>query len=230
MKNLKNIRLLFVLVASGMVVSSCGNKEKKEAEEVTDVVENEVSMELPNKSDIAFEKALMALDKNEYKSAAEHINYGAKELKTEAKDKGSEFIESVDVSINQLTEFSKLLEKGKKVDIDALRSVMANAEINVGHDYLVTDDTYILTEPEKVNDSQLEKVLDHNMKSLKAGKSKLTGATKKEGEKLEAQGEKLKEDYIAWKKRAKAHAKETEAYFKEHQPENVYPVGVFPLF
>ena len=90
MKRLKKIELLFALIASGMVAVSCGNKVKK-ADDVVDVVENEVSTELPNKSDIAFEKALIALDKKEYKSAAEHVNHGIKELEKEVKGKSDEF-------------------------------------------------------------------------------------------------------------------------------------------
>ena len=56
MKNLRKIVLATSLVASALVAVSCDNKSKK-TEEVVD----EVSIELPNKSDVAFEKALTAL-------------------------------------------------------------------------------------------------------------------------------------------------------------------------
>lgn len=229
MKNFKRIGLLLVLAASAIVVSSCDKKDKKV--EVVDVVDNQMSMELPNKSDIAFEKALMALDKSEYKLAGEHVDHGIMELKEEAKSKGSTLKNKLDNSIKQLTGVSEQLKKGIKIDAEALRNLIVNAEINVAHDYLVTEDTYILTEPEKVNDSRLHKVLDHNLKSLEAETSKLTGDAKKEGEKLQAEGKKLNDDYKAWKKRAKEHIKKTEAHFKKHQPEFVYETywGLYPI-
>ena len=226
MKNLRKIVLATSLVASALVAVSCDNKSKK-VEEVVD----EVSMELPNNSDVAFQKAVTALNNTEYKSAGEYIDQGVNALKVEAKSKGSTiFKNSLDTNIKHLADIAEQLKKGEKVNEDALRNMMANAEINVAHDYLVTDDTYILTEPEKVNDSKLQKALDHNLKGLKEGTDKLKGDAKKQGEKLKTEGEKLKEEYASWRKRANEHAKETEAYFYEYQPEFVYPMGVFYLF
>lgn len=220
MKNIKRITLLSILAIIATVVFSC--KEHKKEELKADVIEDETVVNLPNKSDIHFDEAIAALSKKEYKSAGEHLASGVKELKEEAKNKGSQFKTNLDTSIKHLTDISEQLKKGEKADVDALRNLIANAEINVAHDYLVTDDVYVLTEPEKVKESRLHKALDHNLKSLEEGTSKLAGDAKKEGEKLEAEGKKLKDDYETWKKKVEEHRKKTEEHFKKHQPEYIY--------
>ena len=216
MKDIKRIVALLTLVLVTVVIVSC--KETKN--EKVDVIEDQELTELPNKSDIAFDKAMTALDKKDYKIAGEHLATGVKDLKEEAKTKGatSKFKANLDTSIKHLFDISKQLRKGEKTDADGLRNMIANAEINVAHDYLVTDDMYVLTAPDKVNESKLHKALGVNLKNLETGTSELKGEAKKAGEKLEAEGEKLKKDYEAWKKRAEAHAKKAETFFKEYKP------------
>jgi FtsZ-binding cell division protein ZapB len=211
MKTIKTHKILIALVLMLTLVMSC--KEQPKA----DVVEEEMVMKLPNKSDIHFDKALTALSKKEYKIGGEHLATGVNELKEEAKNKGSQFKINLDTSIKHLANIAEQLKKGEKADVDALRTMIANAEINVAHDYLVTDDVYVLTEPEKAKDYKLHKFLDHNLKNLETGTSKLEGEAKKAGEKLRAEGKELKQDYEAWKKRAEEHRKETEAFFATHK-------------
>ncbi len=229
MRTIKYLSTLSLLVLLVTMVFSCKGNSKTEPQ--VDGVDDETVMELPNKSDLAFEKALEALNKKEYETAGAHLATGVKELTEEAKTKGATFKNNLDTSIKHLNDISAELKKGKKVDADALLNTIANAEINLSHDYLVTDDTYVLTEPERVNDSRLHKILEHNLKNLEAGTSKLSGDAKKEGEMLEAEGKKLEDDYKAWKKKTEDHIKKTKEHFKKHQPDLVYESywGIYPV-
>lgn len=134
-------------------------------------------------------------------------------------------------AIDQLRVIAKTLNDNNDVMEETLKEAIANAEINIAHQYLATDAVYMLVPKEKVQDAKLHKVLDFNLKNLEtAGTFKLKEDAKKINDELVLESKKLKAEYEAWKKRAKEHAKQTEAHFKEHQPEYVYPVGVIPLF
>lgn len=219
MKNLKHIGIISMFVVTTAMISGCKENKKEKTE---DVVEEEMVTNMPNKSDTNFEKTLTAIDKKEYKNAGKYLAEGVEELTKEAKNKGSIFKKNLTTSIKHLTDISNQLEKGEKVDVDALQNIMANAEINVAHDYLVTDDTYVLTAPEKVNDSKLHMALNRNLNTLEAGISKLKGKAKKEGSRLDAEGKKLKKEYESWKKRAEAHHKKTNEHLKKHPTEYNY--------
>ena len=149
-------------------------------------------------------------------------------MTAEAKTKGSEFKEELKTSIDKITAVAEAIQNGKKVDEKELRSMIANAEINVNHPYLASENIYMLTEPENVTNYRRGTSLDYNLKSLKVGTIKLKGDAKNEGEKLEIEGKKLKEELKAWNDRAELHASKTLEHFRKYQSE--YVMGMYPMY
>ncbi len=221
MKTLKLVIIIFCITA----LLGCKKKDNSlnektiKAEKNIVLAENKGGMEMYNKSDIAFNEALTSYKNKEYKKAGDLLATGAKELSVEAKTKGSIFNDELNTSIKHLTEIAKEIQNGEKVDESALRTMIANGEINVNHGYLTSDDIFVLTEPEKVNEYRFSNRLDHNLKFLEVGTSKLEGEAQKEAKKLEIEGRKLKEELRTWNNNAESHANKSKEHFKKYQPD-----------
>ena len=148
MKTLKFLSFVFYFTA--LVGCKKNNENVKnnmiiKADDNVGVIGDQTGTEQLNKSDIAFGEALFAYSNKEYKKAGDLIATGAKELTEEAKTKGSVFKETLKVSINHLTDIAKEIQNGQQVDEKVLRNMIANAEINVNHGYLASENFYILT-------------------------------------------------------------------------------------
>ena len=225
---MKTLKFLILISVIGCFVSCKKSEDQKSVEKVA-VVRDENSMELPNKSDVAFFKAFEALNKKEYQLAGEHVLHGAQELTAEAKAKGTLFNDQLNANIKHLTDVANQLQAGKNVNEEALRNLIANAEINVNHEYLMSDNELVMMTPEKAKEAKLHESLDRNVMNLQRGVEKLEGNAKKESKQLEAEGKKLKEEFEAWNERVQEHTKNAEEHFKKYQPENVYTWGLYPL-
>jgi hypothetical protein len=193
-----------------------GCKEKKEA--IEDVVEKYNVNRMPNASDTHFAEAVKSMQQNKDIEAADHIKLGVAELEKEGKD-----VEGLyKVNLNRAEEALKLiatdLNGRKKVSLNTVREMVANAEINVAHDYLSSDQAYVLDEPEQVASRRTSKKFNENLSNLKKEEGKMKDDAKKEGEALLKEGKKLEEDYKAWEKKAAEYAKKTDEHFKKYYP------------
>lgn len=221
--------LIFVLIA--MVLVSCKENEAKKEALINEAIEETTVNEVPKESDKYFSKALASLKAKDRQVASKEIRQGVDALLKEGKDVSGLYKVNLERAIAQLKAIAQTLKDNNDVSEEIFREAVANAEINIAHQYLATSAVYVLTPKEKVRDAWLHKIFDVNLKNLEArGTYKLKDDAVKTGDILSAEGKKLKKEYEAWKLRAEEHLKKTEAHFKEHQLENALPMGVFPLF
>ena len=80
-----------------------------------------------------------------------------------------------------------------------------NAEVAVGHDYLITDDLYLLTNPEKVEDKSIIDIFSKNMKQLENTDDVLQDDGDSMGQKLYREGAELEKQYNEWLAKVKDH-------------------------
>ena len=205
------------LIAFSLV--GCKQDQVKSDDMSDEVIEETAIGAVPRASDAYFEQAINAYENGDKVEAKNKIVAGIDALDKESKLVSGLNKSNLDVSKEQLRSIVSKLDDNYDISVDGLKENIANAEINIAHNYLATDAIYVLTPKEKVKENNLNKALDYNLKSLEAGTSKLTGDAKKEGEKLGAEGKKLKEEFEAWKKRAEDHAKRVDEHFKKSQPE-----------
>lgn len=225
---MKTMKFLILMVAITCFVCCKKSEDKKDVEKI-EVVKDENPRELPNRSDIAFYKAFDALNKKEYQLAGEHVSHGIEELTTEAKTKGSKFNDQLNDNLKDLAHIANHLKTGKNVNQEAMRNLIANAEINVNHEYLISNGALIMMPQETAKNARLHESLERNLMSLGRGVEILEGNAKKESKQLEAEGKKLKEEFEAWNQRVQEHTQNAEEHFKKYQPENVYTWGLYPL-
>lgn len=218
MNIMKTIKLLPALLLTLSLVGCKENQAKNDAVGAT-VIEETTVDGIERASDTHFEKALKAYENGDKSEAVKELNEGIDALEKESKDIAALNKVNLDASKNQLRNIAGKLDDNFDISVEGFKEAVANAEINVAHNYLATDDVYVLMPKVKVEENNLHNALDQNLKSLEAGTSKLEGDAKKEGEKLYAEGKKLEEEFDAWKKRAEVNEKRVEAHFKNHQPE-----------
>jgi predicted nucleic acid-binding Zn-ribbon protein len=139
-------------------------------------------------------------------------------LEKEGKDVKGLYKVNLDKAIDALKLIATDLSDGKKVSLNTVREMVANAEINVAHDYLSSDETYVLDEPEQAASRRTTKKFNDNLANLKKEEGKMKEDAKKEGEALLKEGKKLEEDYKAWEKKAAEYAKKTDEHFKKYYP------------
>ena len=213
---MKTIKLLPALL---IALSLIGCKEKQPDAVADEVIEETVVGAIPRASDTYFEQAINAYENADKAEAKKKIDAGIEALDKESKDVSGLNKANLDMSKDQLRNIASKLDENFDISVEGLKEAIANAEINIAHNYLATDDRYVLTPKEKLRENYLHNALDYNLKNLEAGTSKLTGEARIEGEKLDAEGKKLKEEFEAWKKRAEEHAKRADEHFKKHQTE-----------
>lgn len=218
MKTVKLLPILFIALA---FVGCKENEAKKEANMDT-VVEETVVSPLPRASDTYFELAINAYQNNDKPEALKQLDAGIDALEKESKSVTGLDRENFDVAKEQLRSVASKLDDNFDISIEGLKEAIANAEIYVAHNYLATDDVYVLTPIDKVQERKLHRVLDRNINNLEVGTKKLEGDAKREGEKLEAEGKKLKADFEAWKKRADDYTKRAATHFENNN--DVYEI------
>lgn len=201
------------------VFVGCKEKQAKNDAMTEEVIEEATIGELPRASDKHFEQALQAYESGNKPEAITHINMGITELEKESADVTGINKVNLDLATDQLRNIAGKLDDNYDISIKGFKQAIANAEINITHSYLATEDVYVLTPKEKIKENALQNALEYNLNSLTAGTVKLEGDAKKEGEKLDAEGKKLKEEFQDWKKRVEEHSKRVEEHFKNHQPE-----------
>lgn len=220
MKNqLKLVVLSLVLVS----VISC----KKETKSKDAIVEEVTEIGLPNESDIYFDETITLLESNDHTKAALQLNKGIEALKTEGKELTGKAKETLDRSISQLKAIQKGLKSNQKIDVINLQEAMANAELAIGHDYLISDDVYLFTEPEKSKDHISQKEFRKNLKILESTLKNEDGNKSLDkdgsGQKLYDEGKELEKELETLMLKIKDHNKRANEHIKTHHPEHHYP-------
>lgn len=209
----------FVVVLAALSLIACKNPKSKKAEQDTVMLEKTEKVSLKNNSDKRFESALQAIKGKEYKVAGDRLMEGVDELKAEAHEFEGSRMGDLEPQLRELTSYANTLKKGTSVDSRSLKELIANAELKVGHNYLLNDDVYVISRPERVEDAHLVAKLHSTMNKLDKSSKSLKGEAKKESERLAKEGEKLNKDYQDWKKKVEKHFEKVNAHFKKHASE-----------
>jgi signal transduction protein with GAF and PtsI domain len=150
-------KILLTVALASSLLAGCNKKVEHKANEKTEqsadlanpeMVIEEHTMEIPNKSDIAFEEALNKFDTKDYKASSEKIKEAIGFLKTEADSLKGTNHEHFEKSIEALSKLDKmLLEKPSSESEKSLVTAFENAETNLAHDYFYIADYYIMDQP-----------------------------------------------------------------------------------
>ncbi len=213
-------RIMLITLFAITLIFGC--KQKQMNDKVEDIIEEASVSKLPNKSDEYFVEALSALDEQKGKEASKSLKKGIAELSKEGKEVSGLYKVNLERATEQLTQMASNLENGKSVSEQAIREAMANAEINIAHEYLTTSEVYVLEEPDNVVSNKTRKHFNRTFKNLKKEEGKMKVEVKKEGEALLKEGEKLDKELKEWEKKAKEYSKKTNEHFKQHYP-HYYP-------
>lgn len=207
----------FIIAMTFLALVGCKNEK---ADERADVVEEETMEVAPNESDIKFAAALEYLKNEEGPQAAKSIKEGLAEVSREAKntfDRGSESFEAL---TTKLSELATTLENGGDVQIDKVRKLMAEIEINVHHSYLGTDDIYFPSDESSSDNAEAShKKLSAIISNLRDEEGKVKGDTKTEYDALMAEGKKLENDFQGWDKRTVEYDKRVIEHKQKQIPE-----------
>jgi len=195
-----NITLMSLLV---LTTFSCKDKTTRDVAMVDETTE----MEIPNISDTHFELALKALQENDKLKAAEELDKGKQGLIDESGNiiltlKGKD---QLDNALFDLDEMSNTLKNGGTVDERKLRETMLNAELEISHNYLVTEDVYTLTTPKTMEENEMREIFKNNMEALKAFNKDLKLDHRETAKKLLSEGEQLNKEYNQWLDKVKTH-------------------------
>ncbi|MCG2461237.1 hypothetical protein K8352_10795 [Flavobacteriaceae bacterium F89] len=211
-----NTKVLLTAVFFVGVLSGCKNQHK---EDVDNVVQEETVTTLPNKSDAQFAAAIDALYNDKPERAVESLKKGIEALKKEGKDLKKPYKGNLAIALGQLQTMLTNLENGVPVPAEFVQESVANAEINIAHDYLTSDEVYVLQAPEHVKSSREKKRFDRALRNLKKEQDKVQGLAKEENESLMKEGEELDKEYAQWEKKAQDFTQSANVHFKEHSPQ-----------
>lgn len=184
-----------------------------------DIVEAYSVATLPNPSDEHFSAAINNLDLKNDQEAAKHLQIGIEALEKEGNAVGGLYKVNLDKAIGSLKLMAQDLTSGKKVSEESLREMIANAEINIAHDYLSTDEVYMLEARDQALSNKSRKAFHSTLNNLKKEEGKLKSEAKKEGEALLKEGVQLEKEYQDWQQRSAEHTKKTNELFKKHYPQ-----------
>lgn len=192
-------------------------------DKIEDIVEEETVVKLPNQSDEHFTRAMSLLDQQKTKEASVFLKLGVEDLKAESEDVSGIYKTNLNSSIDQLSIMASDLENGKSVSTETIRETIANAEINIAHDYLTTTDIYVLEDPDNSVSNKTKRQFNKVLKNLKKEEGKMTKEAKKSGDSLLNEGEKIEKEYKEWEKKAKEYTRKMNEHFNEYYPNYYMP-------
>lgn len=212
---MKTTRILGIDFIAGLMFGCKGQGN----EDVADLIEDTTVSRLSNESDEYFSEALASLDKEDNAEAATHLEKGISELKKEGKEVSGLYKKNLDKAIDVLNKIEADLKNGKKVSMNALREIIANAEIKVVHNYLLTSDFYLLDEPEEVFSNRAQRRFEHSFSNLKAREGKMKPEIKNEGDALVKEGKNLDKEYKDWEEKVVEYNKKANEHLKKNYPD-----------
>ncbi|WP_158976549.1 hypothetical protein [Cellulophaga sp. L1A9] len=208
MKTIKSGIILSLI----LIVFGCQREHKKDVESI---IEGSIVHRLPNESDENFSKALASIDKQNLKDAAVQLKKGLVALQMEGMNVTGLYKVNLEKAIDVLNRIEVDLKNGEKIPTNVLRETIANAEINIAHNYLSTEDTYVLAASNETISHKTKRNFYHSFSTLKKEEGKMKVEVKKEGDSLLREGQKLDQEYKAWEKRVKEYTKKTSEHLKK---------------
>ncbi|NDV44753.1 hypothetical protein [Flagellimonas sediminis] len=201
---------------------SCKNQDNKEialADETTE-------LEIPNISDAHFELALQSVQNKDNLKAAEEIQKGKQGLINESGRviltlKGKDQLDS---AVFKLDEMANTLKNGGTVELNEFRETILEAELVIKHNYLVTEDFYVLTSTKNKEENQVRDVFTNNMEALDAFNKDLKTDNKDTAKKLYAEGVELGKEYKQWLEKVKVHNAKTSDFLESEILEGNLPL------
>lgn len=208
--------ILVFISFSTLLFTAC--KENKTDAIKNDIVQENSVTRVPNLSDTYFSNAVQSLYDQDFAKTSENLKKGVMELRKE----GSGLKGQNKINLNRYTEYIDRiisnLENKKVVSLDNLKEAIANAEINIAHNYLTTTDTYVIESPESVKRNASEKKFNKTLDLLQKQQGKWDKNAQKVGDSLLTAGKKLNQEYLDWQKKADAFSKKAESHFKDNVP------------
>lgn len=220
---LKHFLVMTIAVASTLI--SCKNQDQKVVSTndsilVDNIIEEATINRVPNNSDEHFSEALKAYNTLNKSEAAMHIREGMKALNEEGKNVSGLYKVNLETAIEQLDNIALKLENNFFISVEGFKEAVANAEINIAHNYLSTTDVFILEHPNNIASSKLRKHYSHNLSELKKVESEIKKEAKEEGEILLKEGKDLEKEYLEWEAKLKAHTQKSDEHLKKHFPQS----------
>lgn len=211
---------LMVMIFTLVSFISCKKKDHTDTLPTDNAVAAEETIKVtPQESDIFFNKALKSIENDDRETASKQIIKGVEALEKEGANKTGQSKLNLDVAMDQLRDIAGKLSDNYDVSVIGYKEAVANAEINIGHSYLATDQVFVITPKDKAKANKRLRNLDYELKNMAAGNAKLTGDAKKAGEAIQLEGEQLKKEYQDWEKRVDAHLKRTSEQVDKHKSE-----------
>lgn len=186
-----------------LMIVSCKQTNSKDVAMIDETTE----VELPNLSDAHFEEALKSLKDGDSNKAAEELAKGKQGLIDESGRvvltlKGKN---QLDQAVFLLDDMIETLKQGGTVDQNKLREAMLKAELVTKHNYLVTEDTYVLTSPKNQKNNEVRDIFNNNMEALQAFNKDLKMDHQDTAKKLLTEGQQLNKAYNDWLEKVKVH-------------------------
>lgn len=195
-----------------LMIVSCKQTNSKDIAMIDETTE----VELPNLSDAHFEEALKSLKDGDSKKAAEELAKGKQGLIDESGRvvltlKGKN---QLDQAVFLLDDMIETLKQDGTVDQNKLREAMLKAELVTKHNYLVTEDTYVLTSPKNQKNNEVRDIFNNNMEALQAFNKDLKMDHQDTAKKLLTEGQQLNKAYNDWLEKVKVHNAKTSDFLE----------------
>lgn len=184
------------------------------------IVENKVVTQYPNQSDVFFEKALSAFDRNDPVKTSMYLREATSALKDEGRNMSPEERSDLFSAIAQIDGMTDEMEKGVPIERARLRNAITNAALQVAHRYLVKDDVYVLEEPEIRSRNILHRKLQNGKADLEKNMASLTDSERSEALKLHDEAVSLEKQLKDLDTGMERHIKKMEDFIKLHKPAN----------
>ncbi|MCB0607468.1 MAG: hypothetical protein KDD12_07125 [Lewinella sp.] len=210
---MKKQSLIPILVFALLGFSAC--RQNNTTQEALD---DESLTELPNKSDKHFEAAFNDLADNDFIHASMELREGAVALKSEEKKLKPDDQEDLAEAIGKIDEICNELDMRIPVEERRIRTAVANAELNVAHKYLITDDIYVLEEPDAKARINLHKNFLKSRTNLEKGLNNLKGDVKTEGQKLMQTTQSLETQVRDLENKMAEQTKKMDAFLAKNKP------------
>ena len=191
---MKNLVLIVILV---FTASACKGPKKEDTASMAENVQPENAVveqdegtdEIPNPSDISFEKAFEAYNTGDFKKSAAMLNTGITQLQQEEKSAVPADGLLFEKYVGELQQLADKIENNKITDTEELAQTVANVEMLIAHDYLTYSSTVVESKPESGN-TYFEKAVSALDKAI----PKLKGDALKEAQNIKAESMNLKAD------------------------------------
>lgn len=213
-----------MVLCCSVLLGACNNKEKKfDSKEKIDkqesksdiIVEEESMIELVNRSEVYFDNAIELIDVKSYEDASGNLILAIDALEDEAIYFDEEQEKSLDDLISKMSSINSKLESAENIDEPALMKEIAEAEVLVGHKYLLVSKSYLIEAPETAKE-----FLKKSITKLEQGTTRMEGQAKIAGkeivkdtklllQKMESDGQLVADDF-------EKHLTVLQKYFIDH--------------